>query len=698
MSTVADASRRPAPFLLPALALWGWQADLLPWALGMGLLLEATRVAGVRVDIRQADFNRFWNFTTLLFLGVGLYVFLAREGFDTVGDLVNAETPAGRLDGMRQVSQTAIAFLLWIPFVFFPFVLLHAWSRTSMLPWSTFSLYEQARARRAPGAEAPEWATRRVHPGYPYLMLVLFASCAATGHPLAYLPVFLGVAILALWPWRNRRYRAPAWACLILFLCGVTFMAQNTVTALRSAWMAMENRLMQGIVGDGFDPLRSATRLGVVGRMKQSGRIVLRIEPLNGHAPGYLREAAFNRFRANVWASGHREFRPVSMSGEGSYWRLAQGRSPHFMTISRYTSAGETPLALPSLPLTLRNLPPSLVETNYMAAARLQEAPALAVYTVEYGNGNGFDGAPEPDDTNLVHLITGDRKVIEEVAAALNLARQTPGEALDTVQKYLADGFEYSLWQDSKPDSTNTTALGMFLRETRSGHCEYFASATVLLLRAAGVPTRYAVGFSPVSRRGGQWVARGRDAHAWCLAYVDGRWQMVDTTPGSWREREEAQAGWWEGIVDLVSNLRFEFVKWRQEGGNWRIIVFVAGSLVLAWMAWRQLRGSRWRAGRKSTRTGSSRPAQLGLDSEFFAVVQALEKAHGGRLPHETTRAWMGRLGLDRAPRGESLRQVLQLHNRLRFDPRGLPEPDRQALREWSENLAASPEARTAAS
>lgn len=69
------------------------------------------------------------------------------------------------------------------------------------------------------------------------------------------------------------------------------------------------------------------------------------------------------------------------------------------------------------------------------------------------------------------------------------------------------------------------------------GHCELFASATVLLLRASGVPARYVTGF-----RGGDWNALGgyvavRDdrAHAWAEAFVMtgglGQWTRVDATP-----------------------------------------------------------------------------------------------------------------------------------------------------------------------
>jgi transglutaminase-like putative cysteine protease len=73
-----------------------------------------------------------------------------------------------------------------------------------------------------------------------------------------------------------------------------------------------------------------------------------------------------------------------------------------------------------------------------------------------------------------------------------------------------------------------------FVFNQPAGHCEYFASAAVLLLRAGGVPARYVTGF-----RGGDWSSLGgyvavRDdrAHAWAEAFLpDQGWVRVDATP-----------------------------------------------------------------------------------------------------------------------------------------------------------------------
>jgi transglutaminase-like putative cysteine protease len=55
-------------------------------------------------------------------------------------------------------------------------------------------------------------------------------------------------------------------------------------------------------------------------------------------------------------------------------------------------------------------------------------------------------------------------------------------------------------------------------------------------LRAAGIPARYAIGFSvsEYSPLEGAYVARRRHAYAWALAWLEGRWRDFDATPPDW--------------------------------------------------------------------------------------------------------------------------------------------------------------------
>lgn len=69
----------------------------------------------------------------------------------------------------------------------------------------------------------------------------------------------------------------------------------------------------------------------------------------------------------------------------------------------------------------------------------------------------------------------------------------------------------------------------------RAGHCELFDSGFALLVRGLGVPARVAGGFRVTEKNPwtAQWVVRGRNAHAWVEAYVDGGWTTFDPMPAA---------------------------------------------------------------------------------------------------------------------------------------------------------------------
>jgi protein-glutamine gamma-glutamyltransferase len=83
-----------------------------------------------------------------------------------------------------------------------------------------------------------------------------------------------------------------------------------------------------------------------------------------------------------------------------------------------------------------------------------------------------------------------------------------------------------------------TSPIEHFLFEARRGHCEYFASAMVLLLRAEGIPARLVTGFygAEWSPWENVWIVRQSNAHAWVEAWVpEFGWRIFDPTPPSGR-------------------------------------------------------------------------------------------------------------------------------------------------------------------
>jgi transglutaminase-like putative cysteine protease len=83
----------------------------------------------------------------------------------------------------------------------------------------------------------------------------------------------------------------------------------------------------------------------------------------------------------------------------------------------------------------------------------------------------------------------------------------------------------------------------------RRGHCQYFSTAAVLLLRRAGHTARCVAGFASDEFDDRGLVFRGLHAHAWIeVVNAQGRWQRFDPTPGSRNTRIM------EGMENLTGN------------------------------------------------------------------------------------------------------------------------------------------------
>jgi hypothetical protein len=276
-------------------------------------------------------------------------------------------------------------------------------------------------------------------------------------------------------------------------------------------------------------------------------------------------------------------------------------------------------------------------------------------------------------------MPAAERAAIEALAAELELRSVPADEALRRVARHFG-AFSYSTYREAAAPR-GTTALADFLQRSKSGHCEYFAAATTLLLRAGGIPARYATGFAMMeySDLEGAYVVRARHAHAWTRAWVGDRWVDVDTTPPIWFAEEEQLAPAWQKLADFF---RWASYRWAQRTGFEASEAWLGllGGLVVV-LAWRMLRGKRARRGRHEPGTQAAR-SYPGLDSEFYAIEQAVVSRGVSRAPTETLAAWGAHAatGIDEARRAQ-FERALQLHLRYRFDPEGLGASDRNALR-----------------
>jgi transglutaminase-like putative cysteine protease len=157
---------------------------------------------------------------------------------------------------------------------------------------------------------------------------------------------------------------------------------------------------------------------------------------------------------------------------------------------------------------------------RYSASSLLQDGPISIL------------SPPLTGDPYNEHLLLPavDRRVIQ-------LARRVAGsgapsvEQARAIEKHLRTQYAYTteLLDNPVPD-----AMAHFLFERKKGHCEYFASAMAVMLRAIHIPSRVVTGFqsgvfNPLT---GWHIIRTSDAHSWVEAYLPGRgWTTFDPTP-----------------------------------------------------------------------------------------------------------------------------------------------------------------------
>lgn len=79
-----------------------------------------------------------------------------------------------------------------------------------------------------------------------------------------------------------------------------------------------------------------------------------------------------------------------------------------------------------------------------------------------------------------------------------------------------------------------------FLADSDTGYCVHFATATVVLLRAAGVEARYVEGYMFTGRNGEEVTVTADQAHAWAEYYepILDAWIPIEATPADLTEEE----------------------------------------------------------------------------------------------------------------------------------------------------------------
>lgn len=148
---------------------------------------------------------------------------------------------------------------------------------------------------------------------------------------------------------------------------------------------------------------------------------------------------------------------------------------------------------------------------------------------------------PSPELADLLQLPPGVNTQTLQWARALHQAMgaSTDPKALSlAVMKHIAtQGYTYTLTPGDMPTNdrgeVERNLIDRFWIDRKSGFCEHFATAYVVVMRAMGVPARVVTGYQGMERNpvDGLWVVRNNHAHAWAEFWQPGEgWVRADPT------------------------------------------------------------------------------------------------------------------------------------------------------------------------
>jgi Transglutaminase-like superfamily len=110
---------------------------------------------------------------------------------------------------------------------------------------------------------------------------------------------------------------------------------------------------------------------------------------------------------------------------------------------------------------------------------------------------------------------------ITQLALDLTTDAYTPYDKAIAITSFLRKAITYSTKVALPPEGTDP--LVWFLFDTRTGFCNYYATAEVILLRSVGIPARMVVGFAQGEYQPpDKYTVLEKDAHAWPEVYFPG--------------------------------------------------------------------------------------------------------------------------------------------------------------------------------
>lgn len=685
------------PRLITGITLLFWGAMTGHAFLGLiaALLVEARNWIPLRWHFNQQGYVRAWHYSILCGALIAILAWF---------------------DGLK-VNELHTLFV-WVPLVFLPIELAMRYGRADEIPLHTFSFFARKNAARNE-AFGRVSHSRMVNTGFFYIALCLLATAIACRNQVHHFIGFHLICAATLWAYvRPYGLRPKAWISATVLVIALSFIGQ---------WAFFKFYHYAGHGGDQershISANESRTNIGQLGKLKLNPKIFWRMETKDSMAPPLLRVATYNEYKRTRWKyrlgiqseNSQRDNKGYLTSDRFTdinqdiryFSEEDEVKEPEIQTSNPIRVIGEVSTAVLENPIPLPQQTQAIggigalsekasIEVNPLATVHLIN-PDYNVIEYKVWQGNYPQSAMEsaPNSHYDLQVPASERAAIRRINQSLGMKQLTDHQKVAKLRQFFNDHFTYSthLTTPAINNRQRASIIGTFLESSQAGHCEYFATATVLMLRDSGVPARYCVGFSAREYNGEdeQWIMRGKHAHAWCRVWIDGRWHDVDLTPPSWESLEEANSDLWQRrLADWWQTLREDFIIWRSQKSNRSGTLTVATSLIsllLLWLAWRLWKARKTRL--KSHRKIYQRPTGVSLTA-LNALEPRIAKIIGPRPLGTPLCLWIARLPTASVEKSENdseqrdcellplIEEINELHSKIRFDSQGGTDEEQQ--------------------
>lgn len=286
--------------------------------------------------------------------------------------------------------------------------------------------------------------------------------------------------------------------------------------------------------------------LGVIGSIKLDPTVVMRVElPDNQetlHEPLYLQGAIFDHYDGRRWLNSFHLRQPVGRRHDGKFVmtnpRPAATASSHTRQDILMEALDSAVLfGLPTIHsikgdfLILQKDPLGGVHLPYSLRRRFQYTVDSTVTTVT-PNDRQASTLVYPDYITKHFLQLPEYSPrVEALARSVTQQSPTTFGKISAIKWHLMSKYQYQLDVGA---SLPVNPVEEFLFDRKTGYCEHYATAMVVMLRSIGIPARLVTGFLPTDWNvfGNYYTVRQQDAHAWVEVFFPrSGWVIYDPTP-----------------------------------------------------------------------------------------------------------------------------------------------------------------------